>query len=412
MTPSVTRGLSPDEKALFQRIASSRGFGHAARMRELLLYIGDHAASPEDLTEQKIGVGVFGRPESYNPAADNIVRASARQLRTKLKEFYESEEGQRETLILDIPKGAYLPAFSTRVVPAESAPVPPPPQAAEPPRRSSAWLWPRLCALLLLVVAGMAWQNFRLRAVFREPASLAGQFLKQNEGPVRFVLTDSGLVALGLLHGPAPTLEKYADRSFISEGESELRGKPELASAWRAISLRQITSLADVGVLTRLLQTYPSASPRIEIRHARHMRTRDFKTGNFILTGSSISNPWCSLFDRTLNFYLDGDRVRNLLPQAGEALEYRNESTGRQWARIAFIRNLSGTGSVLLAAGIGFEGTEGAGEFVLNPDSLSEVRKLLNVTGDQPLPSFELLLETMALEGTARSSRIVAWRKY
>ena len=79
---------------------------------------------------------------------------------------------------------------------------------------------------------------------------------------------------------------------------------------------------------------------------------------------------------------------------------------------MVYTRNLSGSGWVILAEGLGFEGTEGAGEFLLNPDSAAQVRNLFGLSRLTPLPAFELLLETAAMEGTARSSRILAWRRY
>jgi hypothetical protein len=81
-------------------------------LRELLLYITHEALEgrPEELSELRIAIRVFGRPQSYNPADDNIVRVAARQLRSKLKEYFESE-GRDESLVLDIPEGGYVLVF-------------------------------------------------------------------------------------------------------------------------------------------------------------------------------------------------------------------------------------------------------------------------------------------------------------
>ena len=94
--------MGSEKQELVERVARSRSFGRAPRLRELLLYITHEALEgrPEELSELRIGVRVFGRPESYNPADDNIVRVSARQLRSKLKEYFESE-GRDESLVLD-----------------------------------------------------------------------------------------------------------------------------------------------------------------------------------------------------------------------------------------------------------------------------------------------------------------------
>lgn len=396
---NVTSGARSGEEALVQRLAHSRTLGRAPRLRELLLDIVAHARQPELLTEQQIGIRVFGRSEGYNPADDNIVRAAARQLRVKLKEYFDGE-GLDEAVILDIPKGGYLPVFSPRaVVPAGST-------------RRLPLLWIGLAAGLLAVIAALLVERARLRASSAEPDTLFAAFLGQTTGPVRFVLTDSALSVQNALIPTPPDVEAYSTRSFIAEGERRFSSNPALLDAWKTLAGRQITSLADVGVLVRLLQTHPAAGRRIEIRHAKHMRTRDFKAGHLIITGSQMSNPWAALFDQSLNFAFERQRIVNRRPRPGELSEYRLSAPGQHWAHIVLTRNLSSSGWVLLAAGLGFEGTEGAGEFLLDPEAPGQVRKLLGLAPQEPLPAFELLLEIAAMEGTARSSRVVAWRRY
>jgi hypothetical protein len=57
-------------------VARSASFQRSPRLRELLLYICERAIQnrPQDLREQQIGCGVFGRKPEYNPGEDNIVR--------------------------------------------------------------------------------------------------------------------------------------------------------------------------------------------------------------------------------------------------------------------------------------------------------------------------------------------------
>ena len=67
--------------------------GRSARLREFLLYIVRYELEGKtgEISEQNIGERVFARRENYSPVDDNIVRVSARQLRLKLKEFYDSD---------------------------------------------------------------------------------------------------------------------------------------------------------------------------------------------------------------------------------------------------------------------------------------------------------------------------------
>ena len=49
----------------------------------------------------------------FRSRPDTIVRTQAYRLRTKLKEYYENE-GKKEQVIVEVPKGHYVPTFSFR----------------------------------------------------------------------------------------------------------------------------------------------------------------------------------------------------------------------------------------------------------------------------------------------------------
>jgi hypothetical protein len=142
---------------------------------------------------------------------------------------------------------------------------------------------------------------------------------------------------------------------------------------------------------------------------------REFKSGNFILTGSLRSNPWASLFESSLNFQFQPGKpgIQNVSPRRGEPSSFQAQPAAHSDpARIAVARNLNGAGIVLLIAGANIEGTEGAGDFALREDSLPLIRKLVGWRMNESIPSFEMILNITTLEGTARSAKIVAWRRH
>jgi hypothetical protein len=63
-----------------------------------------------ELKESVIAVEVFGRRPDYDPKHDPIVRTEARLLRTRLSEYY-SVEGKADALVIELPKGGYVPTF-------------------------------------------------------------------------------------------------------------------------------------------------------------------------------------------------------------------------------------------------------------------------------------------------------------
>ena len=105
--------LAPEQiTSQLNRILASSGFARSERHSRFLGYIVDHAISGRlnRLKGYTIGIDVFDRDASFDPTVDSIVRVEAGRLRTKLHEYYRAE-GQNDPLIIDLPKGAYLPVF-------------------------------------------------------------------------------------------------------------------------------------------------------------------------------------------------------------------------------------------------------------------------------------------------------------
>ncbi len=76
---------------------------------------GDEAS----IKAYSIAVDVFGRPPTFDPQTDPIVRVQARRLRGLLQEFYRQNLGQTGTRIT-LPVGRYIPEFE--FVDAEESP--------------------------------------------------------------------------------------------------------------------------------------------------------------------------------------------------------------------------------------------------------------------------------------------------
>ena len=110
--------------ALLERVLASVQLHRAPRLREFLSYVGQRSLKDGcgHVHEQEIGVEVFRRPEGYDTSVDNIVRANATELRKRIEAYFESE-GLNETLIMEIPRGSYVPVFRHRPAKTEIAPA-------------------------------------------------------------------------------------------------------------------------------------------------------------------------------------------------------------------------------------------------------------------------------------------------
>ena len=141
-------------RAQLARVLASRSFANAPSLRRFLEYVVERTIDGrgEELKEYSIGVDVFDRGDSFDPKTDTIVRVQARRLRSKLREYYESE-GRDADIVIAIDKGRYAPDFTPR------EPASEPMGAAIGGARRS---WFAVAAVVVIVSAlSLAWTRWR-----------------------------------------------------------------------------------------------------------------------------------------------------------------------------------------------------------------------------------------------------------
>src|SRR5262245_10135398 len=109
-----------------QRIVSSKTFKTSEVHRNLLTYLAQKSLSGEaqNLKEYTVGLDVFGKPETYDPRQESVVRMHVGRLRQKLTEYYRSE-GADDPIVIDLPKGAFALTFANRPAAVEAEAPPP-----------------------------------------------------------------------------------------------------------------------------------------------------------------------------------------------------------------------------------------------------------------------------------------------
>ena len=95
-----------------RRVLRSTTFRNATTLQQLLSFLASRsiAGTAENLKEYTIGVEALGRKSDFDPKIDPIVRVQSHRLRVKLKEYYDVE-GKHDPILIQIPKGHYLPTF-------------------------------------------------------------------------------------------------------------------------------------------------------------------------------------------------------------------------------------------------------------------------------------------------------------
>jgi hypothetical protein len=422
-----------ERRGLILRVASSEQFKRSARLRDFLLYVGKHSLNGDGpkIHEQEIGEKVFGRPVAYDRGTDNIVRVNATELRKRIDAYFAAD-GADESLIFEIPRGAYNPMFSWRVAKTE-APAPKPVESAAPavydlkPAARVA-ISPKagivaVVASLVLAIACAAlfvqlrtaelklhpWQSRPAVAAFWE--NFLGPHLETD-----IILPDSS-VSLNeeITRRPIP-LNDYLNRSYMSETNSSGFG-PDRKADLAAIFTHNLVTFGDVRAAQRILALDPS-SPSLRLTTARFSTADSMKDHNVVLIGGAKANPWVFLFDDQMNFSLDQDSetltmyVTNRKPQSGELARYAESSSAKGpvgYSIIAYLPNPGRTGSAIILAGTSSDATHAAAEYLTSEDQMQNLRKVLKV---DTLPHFEALLKTSQLSGTSFHAELVAYRAY
>jgi hypothetical protein len=96
-----------------KHILESPEFKGSKRCQDFLTYIVEQvlAGLPHGLKEHTIGVEAFGRPLSYDTNIDGIVRIKASEVRKRLALYYAAS-GRASEIVVSLPVGCYIPAFS------------------------------------------------------------------------------------------------------------------------------------------------------------------------------------------------------------------------------------------------------------------------------------------------------------
>ena len=100
------------ERAEVDGILSSGVFGRTNNLVRLLTFVCDKyfEGAIDEIKEYSIAVHALGRPDSFDPQMDTIVRVTAHVLRKRLEDYYRSA-GAEHAVHICLPSGHYVPKF-------------------------------------------------------------------------------------------------------------------------------------------------------------------------------------------------------------------------------------------------------------------------------------------------------------
>jgi len=93
-------------------VIRSEAFAGSKQCQDLLRLLVQHALSDEldALSEQRIGVEMFGRPAGYDTSNDAVVRVRATEVRKRLAQYY-AEATDPPVVCFEVPPDSYVPEF-------------------------------------------------------------------------------------------------------------------------------------------------------------------------------------------------------------------------------------------------------------------------------------------------------------
>ncbi|WP_047498363.1 hypothetical protein [Terriglobus sp. TAA 43] len=411
---------------LIQRIVETPGFVRSPRLSSFLLYISRQSLSGHTagLNEQTIGEAVFERPIGYDSRDDNIVRSHASRLRTRLDTYFH-EEGNAEPLRVSVPRGSYVPVFErvsmdSPALLVESIAVHTSGTAAPSVERRAKWQRTVWIGAAVVVVVGcllVGWDRGIFTPEIRTPSHKLWTQMFRKDQDTLIVPADISLVMARLMSGRTVDLAEYASGRYKA---GTICTEPCNRQLLQEIESRRYTSMADLVFVSTVYRHAEAVPNRAEIRYVRDLQLDDLKQSNVILSGSLLADPWLTLVEHEMNFVLHDNpangalRVENRAPRQNERKEYffnNDDQQHRGLATISFLPNLSGNGNLLIVQGFTLAGTAAAGEFVTGENDFDTLFQRY-ADNTAPLPHFEILLETMDVNGMGSRPRVLAWRTY
>jgi hypothetical protein len=373
------------EQSEVQRILESSQFRRAPKLQRFLELICQYHFQHRghEITESVIATEAFGRGADFNPSEDSLVRVQAREVRRRLREYYESG-GKGSRLRLEIPVGGYVPVFNAADSPDARRSIP----ALKP-------LWV-IVALVVFAIAIVA-IPLRQRAPNVEAStqrSLSPQlslfwdrFLR-SEVPTVLVLSNPavGICPPYSSGGAASGTQSRLDREGSAACPDEFTGMGE------ALALHLITGI------------FESAQVKLLVKQSRMVNEDDITRYNLILLGGKQVNSWTRRLGSDLEIKSDHDEANPF-----ETVFDRGTGQLLKDRALIALRRHPGTGHWLLFLwGKHSQGTHAAAQALTDERFLSQ---LAWPGSAKPFPeAFRLLLSVQVNDGIAEAPAPVRLR--
>jgi hypothetical protein len=429
-----------------ERIVTSDHFRHSKRYPSFLRFIVERTVeeNTEVLKERNLGTEVFGRPSDYDTSADPIVRVTAGEVRKRIAQYYQTAGHEHEPRI-ELPLGSYVPHFhpagllpaqetrhdagldpahdaahetahETQVPgssadPASAVLAPPVPAGYESlpvevparvPGSRSLWrprlLWTLCVAVALAAVAGSLFGVSVLRS---RPRDRGIDDFWQSVTPA-----SGALIVLGV-----HSIDSNGKELPHAPEASIIRNEPQ--TALDAMIASDMVPVSDVIGYSRITDLLTRRAVTYRTKSSTDAELDELRLGPVVLVGG-FNNVWTMRLASNLRYRLvpKTATIRTIQDSQHPATVWTFDNlqpaigNSRDYAIVASYFDPTIEQHVIIAAGIGKNGTTAATEFVTSD------RDLKNWLAENRLPAnrnVELVLSTEVLDGEPGPPHVIAY---
>jgi hypothetical protein len=396
------------------RILRSKALEGSDVHRRLLSYLADKTLSgeAERLKEYTVALDALGKPATYDPRHDSVVRIQVGRLRVKMGEYYQSE-GVTDPILVTLPKGGFKLNF-------QRAPTPQADAASSPQLKRAVFV---LLACVILFGAWGGWAAYRLRS------------LSQTAAPVE----QAWNAELGELWGPflesrrpllicigAPMFLQYPSLAFVRDPGAntwdQLQSSPRYGLIRKGLGNREpvpwyaFTGVGEASAAFYLGELLGTRRRDTRLTRSNLLSWPEIADTNLVFVGPPKFNTQLQSIPIRQEIRLDSDGMRILNPRPGEPSFLKDtfmpgaQFEGVTHALISRTPGLAGQGDLLLLGGNASADTFAATQWVTQPWRAVElVRRLRDSSGALPR-YFQAVIRVQFKNGTPVESSLVLHR--
>ncbi|MBI3645302.1 MAG: hypothetical protein HY233_05000 [Acidobacteriales bacterium] len=378
------------------RILQSGSLKGSGVHRQLLRYLAEKSLVGEGdgLKEYTVALDALGKPSTYDPRHDSVVRIQVGRLRNKLAEYYQNE-GTADPILVSLPKGSFKVHFE---------------QARPDARSQVSARWRReLIALRLGVILAIAWAGFAtasLGRLHRELAPVAeawnpelqefwAPFLESKRplilcvGTPLFVRVPND----GFFRSPAAnTWEDLQETRLYRAFKKELPG-------WDSMPWYAFTGVGEASAAFLVGKLLGTRRREILVTRSNLLSWQEISDTDLVFLGPPKFNLQLQGMPVKQEITVETNGIRIVNPGAGEpgfltdTFEPGPQFNGTTHALISRTPGLSGQGQLLMLAGNGSPDTMAAAQWLTQPWRAKELAGRIRLQSGKLPPYYQIVLK-------------------